>query len=150
MAMCNAMATHLGQDVTVASDRARVAAVDLAPNSKVEYVQVDNRNRPLRDGGGKTSPGRVKPAIRRSCSLNPVSAILLGLAQASTVHSLIMSSVNKDGLDKSYPVLEDFITQCRNAVGSHYEWQLNTCNNNKWTAFPPSFPQRPGERSWRH
>ncbi len=122
VAISNAMAAHLGKKNTEASDRPRTAALDLAPNSKVEFVQVDNRNRPLRDGGGKTSPGRVKPAIRRPSALNPVTKILLGLAKASTVHALIMNSVNKGGLDKNHPVPQEFIRECRTAVGSHYQW----------------------------
>ena len=122
VAISNAMAEHLGKKNTEASDRPRTAALDLAPNSKVEFVQVNNWNRPLRDGGGKTSPGRVKPAIRRQSALNPVTKILLGLGKASTVHALIMNSVNKDGLDKNHPVPQEFIRECRTAVGSHYQW----------------------------
>jgi hypothetical protein len=129
MAIVAALASHLEKDNTVASDRPRVAAVDLVPNSKVEFVQLDNRNRPLRGGGGKTSQGRVKPAIRRPSALKPVCSILLGMAKASMVDALIMNSVNRDGLDKRHPVPDDFILACRQAVGEHYGWSWETCNS---------------------
>jgi hypothetical protein len=129
MATAGALASHLVRDNTEASDRPRVSAVDLVPNSKVEFVQVDNRNRPIRDGGGKTSQGRVKPSIRRPSAWKPISSLLLGLAKAGMVDALILNSVNKDGLDKKHPVPEKFIDSCRQAVGLHYGWTWDTCSS---------------------
>jgi hypothetical protein len=98
----------------------QTAAVDDAPNSRVEFVPVVNRKRPLLDGRGKVSPGKMRPDKRSHIRLNPVSAILLGLAQASSVHSFTISAVNKDSWDACHPVPEWFVKQGKEAVVDQY------------------------------
>ena len=80
-------------------------------------VKLGFKVRPLRDGGGKPSPGRTPPPLRRpSSTLTTLGKQILEIAGPLT--SQVMESIHRQ--DKQHPFSENILVQVRDLVpGDH-------------------------------
>ena len=80
-------------------------------------VRLGFKVRPLRDGGGKPSPGRSPPPLRKPVpSLVELGKKILGLA--NNVVDKVLESIHRQ--DKHHPFPPDLLVQVRSLVpGSH-------------------------------
>ena len=94
-------------------------------------VRLGFKVRPLRDGGGKPSPGRSPPPLRKPApSLVDLGKKILGLA--TSVVDKVLESIHRQ--DKHHPFPLDLLAQVRSlvpAIGT----LLLTDNHFSWTIF---------------
>ena len=95
-------------------------------------VRLGFKVRPLRDGGGKPSPGRSPPPLRKPApSLVELGKKILQLA--TNVVDKVIESIHQQ--DKHHPFPPDLLEQVRSLVpGSNQDTPL-TDNHSSWTTF---------------
>ena len=77
-------------------------------------VQLGFRTRPLRDGGGKPSPGRLPPPLRKTSHMAPLGAKIQKLTEP--ISQAVRMSISCG--EKHHPFLDVLLNQIRDILGA--------------------------------
>ena len=80
-------------------------------------VQLGFRTRPVRDGGGKPSAGRLVPPLRKATDIASMGSQIVNLT--SEIHQAVQMPISCG--EKSHPFSEALLTQIRQCLGSTNE-----------------------------
>ena len=83
----------------------------------IVVVQLGFRTRPLRDGGGKPSPGRLVPPLRRSTGITSVGQKIIDIT--SELNQAVQMSISCG--EKNHPFSDEILKRIRQCLGATSE-----------------------------
>ena len=114
--------SSMNQVVTLTSDRPVVVPRRLGPGTaKEQIIRVGYKHRPIRDGGGKLSDGRLSPPLRLPKLCNIGSTIL----QVILIYIPCMFDNLADPNMKEHPFPEAFLTEVRGVLAPADLWGVD-------------------------
>ena len=77
-------------------------------------VQLGFRTRPLRDGGGKPSPGRLVPPLRKSTGITSMGQKIIDIT--SELNQAVQMSISC--AEKNHPFSDELLRRIRQCLGA--------------------------------